>query len=123
LVQRTTAPEQSRRLVVAELDHDDLSRYGGNVVVENHVNVLRPIDVEQTLFGSEPLLSRKTLVRVLSTPTLDRIMRCLSGSVAVSAYELESLPLPDEELLREWDGLNEVDLYRAVADAYRPVTG
>ncbi|MEJ5915942.1 Eco57I restriction-modification methylase domain-containing protein, partial [Pseudokineococcus sp. 1T1Z-3] len=41
LVQRTTAPEQARRLVAADLSPDLLEQWGGSVVVENHVNVLR----------------------------------------------------------------------------------
>ena len=41
LVQRTTAPEQPRRLVAAVLDAETLEAWGGCVVVENHVNVLR----------------------------------------------------------------------------------
>ena len=40
LVQRTTAPEQPRRLVSATLDTQTLAKWGGEVVVENHVNVL-----------------------------------------------------------------------------------
>jgi adenine-specific DNA-methyltransferase len=114
LVQRTTAPEQTRRLVVAELTSEDLSRYGGSVVVENHVNVLRPIT-------AEPQVGLQVLARVLSTPTLDRVMRCLSGSVAVSAYELESLPLPGRAVLEEWKDLTPAELDDAVAAAYRPV--
>ncbi|MGE3513381.1 MAG: Eco57I restriction-modification methylase domain-containing protein, partial [Vicinamibacterales bacterium] len=113
LVQRTTAPEQFRRLVVAELTPDDLKRLGGSVVVENHLNVLRPT-VEA------PLLSRSTLARVLSSRTLDRLMRCISGSVAVSSYELAALPLPDAETLASWEGLVGEDLERAIDAAYRP---
>jgi adenine-specific DNA-methyltransferase len=114
LVQRTTAPEQARRLVLAELTPDDLSRYSGRVVVENHVNVLRPVT-------DKPAISQRTLARVLATLTLDRVMRCLSGSVAVSAYELESLPLPGHAVLEEWETLSPVELNDAVTAAYRPV--
>lgn len=114
VVQRTTAPEQRRRLVVAELDRETLAGFGGEVVVENHVNVLRPAE------GTEPLLDQRTLVRVLSTPTLDRLLRCISGSVAVSAYELESLRLPDPAVLSRWRDLQGVELDRAVAAAYTP---
>jgi adenine-specific DNA-methyltransferase len=112
LVQRTTAPEQSRRLVVAELTQADLDRLGGSVVVENHLNVLRPtVDA--------PLLSRTTLARVLASPTLDRLMRCISGSVAVSSYELAALPLPDADTLASWEGLENDALHRAIESAYR----
>ncbi len=87
LVQRTTSPEQSRRLVAAELTEEALKSWGGRVIVENHVNVLRPT-------VPKPLLSLRTLTAVLTSDALDRVMRSLSGSVAVSAYELEAMPLP-----------------------------
>jgi adenine-specific DNA-methyltransferase len=111
LVQRTTAPEQSRRLVVAHLTESDLAVNGGAVVVENHVNVLRPT-------VANPLLSHAALARVLSSPTFDRLMRCISGSVAVSAYELEALPFPSEDVLREW-GTADDELDAAIEAAYR----
>ncbi len=112
LVQRTTAPEQPRRLVAAELTAEDVERLGP-VVVENHVNVLRPR-------AHNVLISRATLARLLETRTLDRLMRCISGSVALSAYELDSLPLPDEATLASWEQLHGHDLEQAVAEAYRP---
>lgn len=84
------------------------------MVVENHVNVMRPTTT------ISPLLDQATLNRVLATRTLDRVMRCLSGSVAVSADELESLPLPAAEVLREWSSLTGTALDAAVASAYRP---
>lgn len=115
LVQRTTAPEQSRRLVCLELTDDDLHSWGGSLVVENHVNVLRP-----TVAGSA--LTRGLLARLLGTDVIDRVARSLSGSVALSAYELESLPLPGEEVLARWQDLDGVALDRAVVEAYRPTT-
>ncbi|MBF4622919.1 Eco57I restriction-modification methylase domain-containing protein [Clavibacter sp. VKM Ac-2872] len=113
LVQRTTAPEQPRRLLVAELTQAKLDELGGAIVVENHVNVLRPS-------RSDPLLSQSTLTRVLNSPTFDRLMRCISGSVAVSSYELGSLPLPAADTLISWDALDGDALDQAIAKAYRP---
>jgi adenine-specific DNA-methyltransferase len=113
LVQRTTAPEQSRRLVSAELTQDTLDGFGGRVVIENHLNVLRPVT-------DAPLISRTTLAKVLQTPTMDRILRCISGSVAVSSYEIDSLPLPAAHVLTSWETLSEDELETAVAAAYRP---
>src|SRR6185312_11495591 len=49
LVARTTAPEQPRRLIAAELDAGCLARWGGRVVVENHVNVLTCLDAHSPL--------------------------------------------------------------------------
>lgn len=114
LIQRTTSPEQHRRLVCVELTPERLKDWGGRLVVENHVNVLRP---EQSV---EQALTRSDLTAILSTRTIDRLLRCVSGSVAVSAYELESLPLPDFTTLRAWKNLRGEELERAVAAAYRP---
>lgn len=114
LVQRTTATEQHRRVVCIELTSETLQEWGGAVVVENHVNVIRPAR------GRKLLLSRGLLAALLSTRTIDRLTRCVSGSVALSAYELESLALPAHELLASWEGLRGDDLERAVAAAYRP---
>lgn len=111
LVQRTTAPEQRRRLIAAELTAESLASHGNAVVVENHVNVLRPT-------SAAPLISRETLLEVLATETIDQVIRSISGSVALSAYELESIPLPDASILAQWDALSGDELSRAVTDAY-----
>lgn len=117
LVQRTTAPEQRRRLVGVEFTSSDLAAWGGRVVVENHVNVLRPRP------GHDGPLTHSLLNRLLASDTLDRVMRCMSGSVAVSAYELESLPLPSPDVLAKWAAIleaePEADLGPLVAHAYR----
>lgn len=115
LVQRTTAPEQQRRLVGAHLTGRILKEWGGRVVVENHVNVLRPAE-------APGILPAETLARLLATDTVDRVLRCLSGSVALSAYELESLPLPDTDVITHWTELGGKEFDRAVARAYRPLT-
>ncbi len=111
LVQRTTAPEQSRRLVAAELDAEALARWGGVVVVENHVNVLRRE-------SGRPAMSAMLLTRLLRTETLDRLYRCLTGSVAVSSYELAALPLPPPEIVAAWEKLDSARLGAAVAAYY-----
>lgn len=114
LVQRTTAPEQQRRLVAADLNAATLAAWGGEVVVENHVNILRPVDSQ--------LVSQRLLYELLAMKTLDAVARCISGSVALSAFELESIPLPAAEVLAEWESLNGRDLERAVSDTYRGVS-
>ena len=95
LVQRTTAPEQHRRLVVSVLDRETLETWGGSVVVENHVNVLR-------CAAEHSPLTPRLLAALLSSDPVDRLYRCLTGSVAVSAYELEALPLPGADVLLDW---------------------
>lgn len=111
LVQRTTAPEQPRRLVVSTLDAATLAEWGGAVAVENHVNVLR-------CSCAESALSSELLQRLLNTETFDRLYRCLTGSVAVSAYELEALPMPPADVLRAWSAVPDSQLGAAVAGYY-----
>ena len=86
LLQRTTAKEQSRRLIAAELSADFVSTHGA-VTAENHLNMVVPVT-------GVPEIAPSTLVAVLNSRVVDQVSRCMNGSVAVSAYELESLPLP-----------------------------
>lgn len=85
LVQRTTAKEQNRRLIAAELPQAFLKQNKA-VVVENHLNMVRP--------QGRPKVSPALLAAVLNSRVVDQVFRCISGSVAVSAFELEALPLP-----------------------------
>jgi len=115
LLQRTTAKEQARRLIAAELPQGFIDESGGAVTVENHLNMLLPVK-------GEPSVSTRVLTAFLNSAAADRAFRCISGTVAVSAYELESMPLPapssmdkiaellgghqgDEELERAFDQL------------------
>ncbi|MCI3270112.1 Eco57I restriction-modification methylase domain-containing protein [Streptomyces cylindrosporus] len=111
LVQRTTAPEQPRRLLAAALDTETLTRWGGRVSVENHVNVL-------TCEHEDSLLTPRLLTALLDSDALDRLYRCLTGSVAVSAYELAALPLPGPKLLQEWAALPLERLPQAINAGY-----
>ena len=96
LVQRTTSKEQNRRLLAAALPQHFLDENGG-VVVENHLNLVHsPI-------GMAPKVSLDTITALLNTETVDRAFRCISGSVAVSAYELNALPLPSVNQLIEME--------------------
>jgi adenine-specific DNA-methyltransferase len=85
LVQRTTAKEQDRRLIAAELSQAFIDAHGG-VVVENHLNMVRTIGAAK--------VSPASVAAVLNSDIVDQVFRCISGSVAVSAFELESIPLP-----------------------------
>jgi adenine-specific DNA-methyltransferase len=92
LVQRTTAKEQRRRLIAAELPAKLLRKVGA-VSVENHLNMVRPV-VDQ------PAVSLRVVAALLNSEVVDAAFRCISGSVAVSATELEALPLPPPEVAR-----------------------
>jgi adenine-specific DNA-methyltransferase len=115
LVQRTTAKEQRRRLIAALLPQAFLDEHGG-VVVENHLNMVRPLDDHLPV-------SLESINALLGSRIVDQIFRCVSGSVAVSAFELESLPVPSvkamlglDALLRSGGTDEEIEAY--LMDAY-----
>ena len=41
-----------------------------------------------------PKVSPAAVAAVLNSDMVDQVFRCISGSVAVSAFELEAIPLP-----------------------------
>jgi adenine-specific DNA-methyltransferase len=85
LLQRTTAKEQARKLVAAEMAARFTGKHGG-VTVENHLNMLVPI-------VKKPSISPR--LRHFSIPLPRTGHFGVSGSVVVSAYELDSLLLAD----------------------------
>ena len=93
LVQRTTAMEQSRRLIAAELPASFIQQHGA-VVVENHLNMVKSLN------GASKV-SPAALVVLFNSDVVDQLFRCINGSVAVSAYELEALPLPPPQAVQE----------------------
>ncbi|MFS4432170.1 HsdM family class I SAM-dependent methyltransferase [Chryseobacterium sp. S90] len=92
LLQRTTSKEQEKRLITTVLP-DELFKEYEAVLIENHLNMIIPI-------SSEPLVNLKTLSTFLNSKVVNDAFRTISGSVAVSAYELESLPLPEPSKLK-----------------------
>jgi adenine-specific DNA-methyltransferase len=92
LLQRTTAKEQPRRLIAAVLPEDFIAKHG-LVVVENHLNMVRPV--------GQPSVDPETVAVFLNSLAADRVFRCISGSVAVSAFELEAMPLPSVATMKE----------------------
>lgn len=98
LVQRTTSKEQNRRLLAAVLPQRFLDESGG-AVIENHLNLV------YSPAGIMPKVSLGTIAALLNTEAADRAFRCISGSVAVSAYELNALPLPTVDQLVELERL------------------
>ena len=115
LVQRTTAKEQCRRLIAAELPAAFLDEHGA-VVVENHLNMVKPLD-------GTPKVAPAALAAVLNSDVTDQVFRCINGSVAVSAYELQALPLPSADSAKEIERLVACAAERdaveaAVANAY-----
>ena len=96
LVQRTTAKEQARRLIAAELPAEFIEEHGG-VVVENHLNMVRP--------SARPAVTPAAVAAVLNSQVVDQLFRCINGSVAVSAFEMEALPLPSPAAMRKVERL------------------
>lgn len=96
LLQRTTAKEQERRLIAAELPAEFIANHRG-VVIENHLNMVRPT--------AAPKVSAAVVAAVLNSRIVDQLFRCINGSVAVSAYELEALPLPAPDRLAKLERL------------------
>ncbi len=99
LLQRTTAKEQCRRLIAAELPPAFIEEHGA-VVVENHLNMIKPRN-------GTPQVAPAALAALLNSGVVDQVFRCINGSVAVSAYELEALPLPAPEGMKEIERLLE----------------
>jgi adenine-specific DNA-methyltransferase len=116
LVQRTTAKEQVRRLIAAELPSGFVKRHGG-VVVENHLNMIRAIRATE--------VPPAVVAALLNSSTLDEVFRCMNGSVAVSAFELEALPLPNVKQLTALKRLvrNGADRARIDAECTRLYAG
>lgn len=115
LVQRTTAKEQHRRLIAAELPESFVEKYDG-VVVENHLNMVYAAD-------DDPPVSVPALAALLNSEIVDEAFRCISGSVAVSAYEMEALPLPSLETMQQVEtllnrGLSAEQIESLLRDAY-----
>ena len=92
LVQRTTSKEQNRRLLAAILPQSFIDSSGG-AVIENHLNLVH------SPANFTPKVSLATIAALLNSEAADRAFRCISGSVAVSAYELNALPLPTVQQL------------------------
>lgn len=88
LLQRTSSIEQQRRLAAAVIPQEFIDDNGGAVCIENHINMIKPMT------GVIPKISAMTLAIFLNTRTADQIFRCINGSTAVSAYELENMPIP-----------------------------
>ena len=97
LLQRTTAKEQQRRLIAAELPASFIAENRA-VVVENHLNMIKPLD-------GKPKVSTAAVAAFFNSAEADQSFRCISGSVAVSAFELEALPIPSVTMMGKIDTL------------------
>jgi adenine-specific DNA-methyltransferase len=97
--------------MAASLTPNLIAQWGGAVVVENHVNVL-------TSLNPASALTPEILSALLDSAALDRLYRCLTGSVAVSAYELAALPMPGPQVLQQWTCLGSDALSKEIEAVY-----
>jgi adenine-specific DNA-methyltransferase len=120
LLQRTTSLEQARRLIAAELPQSFIEDNGGAVTVENHLNMVRAI------IGQSQLVSPRVITAILNSNVVDQVFRCINGSTAVSAYELESMPLPSPAALKRLEimiirGSKKETIEKAITEMYSHV--
>lgn len=108
LIQRTTSKEQDKRILAAILPQEFIDETGG-VVVENHINIV----YSNGLFSE---VKPEVVALLLNSQTVDRAFRCISGSVAVSAYELNSIPLPSEEQVLEIQSMLESGTHKRIIE-------
>jgi len=121
LIQRVTADEQARRLVVSRSGFPIHQRY----FVENHLNVLQP--------APSARIDLRYLLGLLSSDVVEFLFRSMNGNTQVSATELNLLPVPRggfeaeiAELVSELEGTRslskrsdlEADLHERIARAY-----
>jgi len=97
LLQRTTSKEQEKRLITSVLPDELFEEYTA-VIIENHLNMI-------IATVSDTLVNLKTLSTFLNSRVVNDAFTTISGSVAVSAYELESLPLPEPSKLKRLNTL------------------
>ncbi|MGH7065654.1 MAG: Eco57I restriction-modification methylase domain-containing protein [Stellaceae bacterium] len=110
LVQRTTAKEQPRRLIATELPAKFIREHNG-VAVENHLNMVRTN-------APNPSVPAAVIAAFLNSATADAAFRCLNGSVAVSAFELEELPFPGPAAIARLSDLVAAGAPAAKIDAF-----
>jgi adenine-specific DNA-methyltransferase len=105
-----------RRLIAAELPESLILRHRG-VVVENHLNMVRAVK-------SKPRVPIVIIAALLNSAAVDDAFRCISGSVAVSAFEVEALPMPAPSVMARLTrliaaGAPVAKVEAAIAAAYR----
>ena len=118
LLQRTTAKEQARRLIAAEMPASFVRKHGA-AIVENHLNMVRPV-------GAAPAVPSSAIAALLNSRAADAAFRCINGSVAVSAFELEAMPVPPPAVMQQVAellarGSSPATIERLISDAYSDV--
>lgn len=109
VMKRTRPSDFDKFLLCCAVPDTFMSKYGG-FVGENHVIILEKRPDIDTL---SPVL----LCRVLNSEPVNLAYRCYSGTISISRYGLENMPLPDPAKIKQClvDGL---DINRAVYRSY-----
>jgi adenine-specific DNA-methyltransferase len=92
IVQRTSSRGQRRRLVAAALPRGFAGKHRG-FVGENHTVILEPT-------VDSPLVSRRTLARLLNSEFIRDLYSTTTGTTAVTITGLQTLRLPDPHALK-----------------------
>jgi len=111
LLKRFTSKEEKRRLQCALLFDDDFSEYH-SFSTENHLNYITKTAGEMQrdeMYG---------LFVLLNSTYLDQYFRILNGSTQVNATEINAMPFPPIETIREmgWRAMQYEDLSESVCD-------
>ena len=94
LLKRFTSKEEKRRLQCVLLFDDDFSGFH-SLSAENHLNYIAKTD------GSMQHEEMYGLFVLLNSSYLDRYFRILNGSTQVNATEINAMPFPQIEYIRE----------------------
>ena len=92
-IKRTSNSKQARRIFSAVINSNFVQNYSA-YLGENHINFLVPSSSTSTV-------DLELLSLILNSDPVDEAFRCLSGSSAVSKYELRRLPLPDLDYVQK----------------------
>jgi len=112
LIKRFTSKEEKRRLQCVLLFADDFSDYD-TLSTENHLNYISKAN------GSMEHEEMYGLFVLLSSSYLDRYFRILNGSTQVNATEINALPFPQIEAIRQMGliAMRYNDLSESLCDA------
>lgn len=112
LLKRFTSKEEKRRLQCALLHDGDFASFH-SLSTENHLNYISKI---AGAMQSEEMYG---LFVLLNSSHLDRYFRILNGSTQVNATEMNAIPFPPMQAIKEmgWRAMQCSDLSESVCDA------
>jgi len=92
IIMKRTSPAGSHKLLVCTVVPKTLIEQYGGIVGENHVII---ISRRKDIWSVDPSL----LVKVLNSTAVNLVYHCFSGTVTVSRYALQTLPMPDPKIV------------------------